>query len=70
MLGTGSQTTVPRGYPPEAHVVSVSKPIAVALLLLYAAGVGVSVWCLLELRSVRQELQSGSRDTALTKDGE
>lgn len=57
MQGTDTHTTVPSGYPLESHLVSASKPIVIAFLCLYAAGVGISAWCLCELRSARAEIQ-------------
>lgn len=62
MQGTDTNTqTVPRGWPPEAHVVSASKPLVIAFLCLYAAGVGISAWCLCELRSARAEIATITR---------
>lgn len=71
MQGTDTETqVVPRGWPPEAHLVSASKPIVVAFLTLYAAGVGLSVWCLIELRSMRAEIHTDARHETRSTDGE
>ena len=62
MQGTDTETqVVPRGWPPEAHVVSASKPIVIAFLTLYAMGVGLTAWCLCELRSAKAELATMQR---------